>query len=75
MVEKKGLISLIHRLNKQLLAVLLCCSKQWKTDNVSLVLLDAFFDFLAEHGVCSMSKNKLCSSVTAAAVRVSLKPC
>lgn len=72
---KKGLISRVHRLNKQLLTVLLCYAKQWKMDNVSLALLAALFDLLAEHGVYSMSNNKLCSSVTAAAVRVSLKPC
>lgn len=37
--------------------------------------LAALFDLLAERGVYSMSNNKLCSSVTAAVVQVSLKPC
>lgn len=41
----------------------------------SLALLAASFDLLAERGVYSVSNNKLCGAVTAAVVRVSLKPC
>lgn len=73
--KKRGLISFVRRVNKQLLVASLCYSKQWKMDNVSLALLAALFDLLAERAVCSMSNNKLCSSVTAAVVWVSLKPC
>lgn len=72
--KKRGLI-FVRRVNKQLLVASLCYSKQWKMDNVSLALLASLFDLLAERGVCRMSNNKLCSSVTAAVVRVSLKPC
>lgn len=41
----------------------------------SLALSAASFDLLAEHSVYSASNNKLCGAVTAAVVRVSLRPC